>query len=97
MTILDKKGATHICAVAHQNISTQSRQKTEPVIGECDAGLAKICCPIFVNGTWLGVCGGCGLLLDKGEQIDTYLVHKRNWLNSCAPVFPRSWPATSHA
>lgn len=71
----DKKGQDFICAVAHQNIAAQAKRTRKPVIAECDAGLMKIAVPIFVNGEFLGVAGGCGYILGNGE-VDTFMVNK---------------------
>jgi ligand-binding sensor protein len=71
----DKKGQNYICALAHQNIAAQAKQTQQPVISECDAGLMKLVAPIFVNGEFLGVAGGCGYLLEDGE-VDSFMVNK---------------------
>ena len=69
------KGQSFICAVAHMNIAAQAMQTRRPAIEECDAGLVKIVVPIFMDDTFLGAVGACGLLLDEGE-IDTFLIDK---------------------
>jgi ligand-binding sensor protein len=71
----DEKGQNYICAVAHQNIAAQAKQTRQPVISECDAGLMKLVAPIFVNGEFLGVAGGCGVILGDGE-VDSFMVNK---------------------
>lgn len=71
----NKKGQDYICAVAHQNIANQAERTHQPVIAECDAGLMKMVVPIFVNGEFLGVAGGCGYILGDGE-VDSYMVNK---------------------
>ena len=71
----DEKGQSTICAVAHQNIAAQARRTRKPVIAECDAGLMKLVVPIFTNGKFLGVAGGCGYVLGNGE-VDTFMVNK---------------------
>ncbi|MGD8993559.1 MAG: PocR ligand-binding domain-containing protein, partial [Desulfobacterales bacterium] len=65
----------YICAVAHQNIAAQAERTRQPVIAECDAGLMKLAVPIFVNGQFLGVAGGCGHVLENGE-VDSFMVNK---------------------
>jgi ligand-binding sensor protein len=70
-----ENGQNLICAVAHQNIALQARKTKKPVIGECDAGLLKLTVPIFVGDEFLGVVGGCGLLIDDSE-VETYLISK---------------------
>jgi ligand-binding sensor protein len=69
------KGQSFICAVAHMNIAAQAMQTRRPAIEECDAGLVKIVVPIFMDDTFLGAVGACGLLLDEGE-VDTFLIDK---------------------
>jgi ligand-binding sensor protein len=57
------------------NIAAQAMQTRRPAIEECDAGLVKIVVPIFIEETFLGAVGVCGLLLDAGE-VDTFLIDK---------------------
>ncbi|MCP4372455.1 MAG: hypothetical protein GY797_30775 [Deltaproteobacteria bacterium] len=71
----DEKGQNYICAVAHQNIAAEAKRTSKPVIAECDAGLMKLVVPIFQNGKFLGVAGGCGYLLENGK-VDTFVVNK---------------------
>ena len=71
----DEKGQNYICAVAHQNIAAEAERTHHPVIAECDAGLMKMVVPIFINGEFLGVAGGCGYILGNGE-VDTFMVNK---------------------
>jgi ligand-binding sensor protein len=71
----DEKGQNYICAVAHQNIAAQAERTQQPVISECDAGLMKMVVPIFVDGEFLGVAGGCGYILGDGE-VDLFMVNK---------------------
>jgi ligand-binding sensor protein len=71
----DEKGQNYICAVAHQNIAAEAERSHQPVIAECDAGLMKMVVPIFINGEFLGVAGGCGYILGNGE-VDTFMINK---------------------
>ena len=71
----DEKGQNFICAVAHQNIAAEAQRTHKPVIAECDAGLMKIAVPIFGDGEFLGVAGGCGYILGDGE-VDSFMVNK---------------------
>ena len=71
----NEKGQSYICAVAHQNAASQAQKTGDPAMIECDAGLVKIVVPIFVDDEFLGVAGGCGLLLQDSE-VDTFLVNK---------------------
>lgn len=71
----DEKGQNYICAVAHQNIAAQAERTRQPVISECDAGLMKLVVPIFIDGEFLGVAGGCGYVLGNGE-VDSFVINK---------------------
>ncbi len=71
----NNKGQSFICSIAHQNAANQSRQTKKPAIVECDAGLIKYVVPIFIDGMFLGVAGGCGLLPQDGE-VQKFLIHK---------------------
>ena len=71
----DKKGQDYICAVAHQNIAAQAKRSRKPVVAECDAGLMKLVVPIFINGEFLGVAGGCGYIVSNGE-VDRFMISK---------------------
>jgi ligand-binding sensor protein len=74
------KGLKFICSVAHQNIATQALKTEKTVVDQCDAGLMKFAVPIFVDNEFLGVAGGCGMLMDD-EQVDVYLVHRIAGMN----------------
>ncbi len=69
------EGIQAICSVAHQNMAAQARQTKATVIAECDAGLLKICVPIFSGDEFVGVVGGCGKLPDGGE-VDAFAIEK---------------------
>ena len=71
----DPTGQDYICAVAHQNIAAQAQRSHKPVVAECDAGLMKLVVPIFVNGEFLGVAGGCGYIAENGE-VDMFMISK---------------------
>ena len=71
----NEKGQSFICAVANQNMIAQAMETRKPVTEECDAGLLKLVVPIFGGDEFLGIAGGCGLLLDDGE-IESFLVSK---------------------
>lgn len=57
-------GLAAICATANRVVAAQAARTGEPVVEECDAGLAKICVPVMVQGEFLGTVGCCGLRLD---------------------------------
>ena len=71
----DAKGQDFICAVAHQNIAAQAQRSRKAVVAECDAGLMKLAVPIFLNGEFLGVAGGCGYISENGE-VDMFMISK---------------------
>ena len=71
----DEKGQDYICAVAHQNIAAQAQRSRKAVVAECDAGLMKLVVPIFLNGEFLGVAGGCGYIAENGE-VDMFMISK---------------------
>lgn len=71
----NEKGQSYICAVAHQNLAAQAARTHQPVIETCDAGLIKLVVPIFINGVFLGVAGGCGCLEKTGE-VDIFMLNK---------------------
>ena len=75
-----EKGQSYICSVAHQNIAAQAAKTRKPVIETCDAGMLKLVVPIFVNGDFLGVAGGCGCLEQK-EDIDVFRINKTTGIN----------------
>jgi len=76
----NEKGQSYICSVAHQNIAAQAARTRRPVVETCDAGMLKLVVPIFVNGDFLGVAGGCGCL-EKMEDIDTFMINKTTGIN----------------
>ena len=69
------KGLKFICSIAHQNIAAQAAKTRKTIIAECDAGMMKFAVPIFIDGEFLGVAGGCGKLRN-GSEIDTYLINR---------------------
>ena len=75
-----EKGQSYICSVAHQNLAAQAAKTHKPVVEACDAGMLKLVVPIFVNGNFLGVAGGCGCLEQK-EDIDTFMINKTTGIN----------------
>jgi ligand-binding sensor protein len=69
------QGASAICALANQYVTSQSKETGQPVIIECDAGFVKFAIPIFWDKEFLGTVGGCGHRLPDSE-VDTFLIHK---------------------
>jgi ligand-binding sensor protein len=76
----NEKGQSYICSVAHQNLAAKSAKTRKAVIESCDAGMLKLVVPIFVNGDFLGVAGGCGCL-EKEEEIDMFMINKTTGIN----------------
>jgi len=72
----DEKGQTFICSSAHQNIAAIAQKTRKPVVEECDAGMAKIVVPVFVNDKFLGCVSGCGLLLGEEAEVESLLVNR---------------------
>ena len=70
-----EKGQSYICSVAHQNLAARAAKTREPVIDACDAGMLKLVVPIFANGDFMGVSGGCGYL-EPYEDIDSFMINK---------------------
>lgn len=68
-------GIQAICAVANKAMMARAKEQKCPIIEQCDAGLSKICVPIFVDGVFVGSIGGCGVLR-PGDEVETFLVHK---------------------
>lgn len=87
------QGVSAICSVAHQAMAAEARASGLPVVGECDAGLLKICVPVMVGGALVGVVGGCGRLLGAGE-VDPFMVEKSAGLSE-AEVLELSSDLTS--
>jgi len=71
----NKDSLAAICASGNQYFMSQTKRSRKALIDECDAGLAKIAVPIFVDGEFLGTAGGCGLL-PVGGEVQTFLLEK---------------------
>ena len=69
------EGIQAICSVAHQHMAKMAKDTRKTIIEPCDAGLLKICTPLFVNNEFVGIIGGCGRL-PEGEEVETFIVHK---------------------
>lgn len=67
------QGVAAICACANQVVAAQAARTGRPVVEQCDAGLAKICAPVMVQGEFLGSVGCCGLRLDGARPEVDYL------------------------
>lgn len=67
------EGLQAICAIAHQNMAAEARSTRRTVVGECDAGLMKVCTPVILDGRFIGALSGCGRLNEDGE-VETFAV-----------------------
>ena len=56
-----------------QKEQDETKKSKEGILEECDGGLIKLVVPIFMDDEFVGVVGGCGLLLDEGE-VDTFYI-----------------------
>ena len=69
------EGIQAICSVAHQHMAKQAQSTGKTIIEQCDAGMLKICTPIFVKGEFIGIVGGCGRV-PEDKEVDTFTIHK---------------------
>lgn len=69
------EGIQAICSVAHQHMAKLAKASGKTVIEQCDAGLLKICTPVFHDGEFVGIVGGCGRVPEDAE-VDTFTIHK---------------------
>jgi len=69
------EGVSAICSVANQALAAEAQATGRPVVGECDAGLLKVCVPVMADGRLVGIVGGCGRLLGEGE-VDSFMIEK---------------------
>lgn len=69
------EGIQAICSVAHQHMAQLAQNSHKTIIEQCDAGLLKICTPVFVNDEFIGIVGGCGRL-PEGEEVETFTIDK---------------------
>jgi ligand-binding sensor protein len=74
-----KTAAGTICAVVNQAVAAEVRASGEPAVTDCDAGLMVVCVPVVVDGTMIGMVGGCGGLCD-GSEPETFLIEKTSGL-----------------
>ncbi len=62
-----KGRVTSICGLSHQAMANRAKSEKRTIIDECEAGLLKICVPVFHGDEFVGIIGGCGLLAEDGE------------------------------
>ncbi|NMC48667.1 MAG: hypothetical protein GYA47_04435 [Desulfovibrio sp.] len=65
--------------MAHQHMAKQAKAARKTIIEQCDAGLLKICTPVFAGDEFVGIVGGCGRL-PAGEEVDTFTIEKATGL-----------------
>jgi len=63
--------AQAICSVAHQEMARQAQLTRRAVVAECDAGMLKICVPIFKGEVFVGIAGGCGRMAGR-DRLESY-------------------------
>ena len=56
-------------------MAEQAKDTGKTIIEPCDAGLIKICTPLFINNEFVGIIGGCGRLRE-GEEVENFIVDK---------------------
>lgn len=66
---------TGICATAYQVMIVEAREVNGPVVSECDAGLLRICAPVYADEELVGAVAVCGAIPEGGE-IEAFLVDK---------------------
>nr|WP_287410714.1 PocR ligand-binding domain-containing protein [Pseudodesulfovibrio sp.] len=69
------EGIQAICSVAHQHMAKQAKSSGKTVIEQCDAGMLKICTPVFKNKEFIGIVGGCGRVL-ADKEVENFTIHK---------------------
>ena len=92
-----ENGQTFICSSAHSNMTQAVKASKKSMMEGCDAGFAKWVVPVHVEGEFLGVVGGCGMVLE-GEEVDTFAINKIAGMDAseAAELAPRV-PVTSQA
>jgi len=79
----DQASALAICGVPQDAHATQARRDRMTVIDECEAGLVKICVPVFLGEEYLGQVGCCGVLME-GREVESDLVAMATGLTTMA-------------
>ncbi len=92
-----ENGQTFICSSAHSNMTQTVKESRSALIEGCDAGFAKWVVPVHVKDEFLGVVGGCGMVLE-GEEVDTFAVNKIAGMDEAeAQELAPQVPATTQA
>jgi len=48
------------CAGSHKEMTKEAKASGSPVVRECHAGLLKAVVPVYCEGRYIGLLGGCG-------------------------------------
>ena len=57
------------CASSHKEMTKEAKTSGKPVVRECHAGLLKAVVPVYCEGHYIGLLGGCGAT-PKGRTVD---------------------------
>lgn len=57
------------CASSHKEMTKEAKASGKPVVRECHAGLLKAVLPVFCEGRYVGLLGGCGAT-PKGRAVN---------------------------
>jgi len=57
------------CAGSHKEITKEAKSTGKPAIKKCHAGLIKAVVPVYVDGRYVGMIGGCGGV-PTGDRLD---------------------------
>jgi len=56
------------CASSHKEMTKEAKATGKPVVRECHAGLIKAVLPVYCEGKYIGLLGGCGAT-PKGRAV----------------------------
>ena len=57
------------CASSHKEMTKEAKTSGKPVVRECHAGLLKAVLPVYCEGKYIGLLGGCGAT-PKGRAVN---------------------------
>jgi len=57
------------CASSHKEMTKEAKTSGKSVVTECHAGLLKAVIPVYCEGRYIGLLGGCGAT-PKGRAVD---------------------------
>ena len=70
-----KESKPAICGQSQQFMAEMARNQKSSVVELCEAGMAKLVVPVFLDQNYLGSVTACGSMLPQTE-VETYLVEK---------------------